>query len=537
MEKGRGYRKRAERLLATYRTSGLLLLGMAIALAVLSPVVWLVLRAADLGIGRIGHLLLRPTAIETLVNSVALVGVVTGGSILIGVPLAILVVRTDVPVPRAVTVVGALPIVVPSYIGAFAFVSAFGPQGILADALGPLGGIVPTIYGFEGAALVLTLFTYPYVFIATRAALLTFDARLVEAARTLDRGRLQAFRAITLPRILPGIAGGALLVALYTLSDFGTPAIMHFDTFTRVIFVEYNTFARDLAALLSLQLLAVTALVLAIESRIGSADAEAYTTRSRGGDEALQVSLGRWRWPALLFPALVGTVTLAVPLAVLVGWLLLGSAGVGGAAGFQLTYALNSVSVSAAAALLATLAALPVAYLSAHRGGRLARLIERSTYVGYAMPGIVLGLALVYFGAAYVPALYQTIPLLLFAYLVRFLPQSVSTVRSSLLQVDTQLVESARTLGTTPLRAFRRVTLPLVLPGVAAGGALVFLTTMKELPATLMLHPTGFETIVTYLWTIQASGSYGSAAVPAILLVGLSGLSIFVLLERGRFDV
>jgi iron(III) transport system permease protein len=529
-------RQRATRLLGS-PSRGLLVLGAAIALAVLSPVVWLVLRASDVGVGRAGGLLLRPTAIEALVNSVALVAVVTAGSILIGVPLALLVVRTDLPFDRFVTVLGALPIVVPSYIGAFAFVSAFGPQGLLADALGPLGTLVPTIYGFEGTALVLTLFTYPYVFIATRAALLTFDARLVEAARTLDRGRLQTFRAITLPRILPGIAGGALLVALYALSDFGTPAIMHFDTFTRVIFVEYNTFARDLAALLSLQLLAVTALILAIESSIGSNDAEAYTTRSRGGDEAMQVSLGRWRWPALLFPVLVGTVTLIVPLSVLVWWLLRASGGVGGVGSFQMTYALNSVSVSAAAALLATLAALPVASLAAHRSGRLAQAIERSTYVGYAMPGIVLGLALVYLGAAYAPVLYQTIPLLLFAYVVRFLPQSVSTVQSSLLQVDSTLVESARTLGASPTKAFRRVTLPLVMPGIAAGGALVFLTTMKELPATLMLHPTGFETIVTYLWTIQASGSYGKAALPAILLVGLSGLSIFVLLERGRFDV
>ena len=537
MEMGARLSSLLDRDEGSQRGAGLQLLAAAIAVAVLSPVVWLVLRAGDIGLDRASRLLVRPTAVEALVNSVALVAVVTAGSILIGVPLAVLLVRTDVPFRRFFTVVVSLPIVVPSYIGAFAFVSAFGPQGLFADALGPLTGSLPTIYGFEGAALVLTLFIYPYVFIGTRASLLSFDARLVEAARTLNHGRWEAFRRITLPRIVPGIAAGALLVALYTLSDFGTPAIMQFDTFTRIIFVEYNTFARDLAALLSIQLLAVTAVILAVESRVGADDAAAYRSRGRGGNEAIRISLGRWRWPAALFPALVGAVTLLVPLGVLLLWLFRSQPAYGGGTAFHWTYATNSVGLSVAAAAVATLAAIPGAYVAIHRRGWFSTLIERATFVGYAMPGIVLGLALVYFGSAYAPVLYQTVPLLIFAYLVRFLPQSVSTIRSSMLQLDPRLVESARTLGADPMSSFRRVTLPLVFPGIVAGAALVFLTTMKELPATLMLHPTGMDTIVTYIWLVQAAGTYGRAAVPALILVGLSGLSMFVLLHGGRYDV
>ncbi|MFB6267002.1 MAG: ABC transporter permease [Halodesulfurarchaeum sp.] len=516
------------------RRSALPLLGAAIAAAVLSPVLWLFLRAADIGLWRSLGLLVRPTAIEALVNSVALVVVVTAGSIALGVPLAVLTVRTDLPFRRFWTVVVSLPIVVPSYIGAFAFVSAFGPHGLLADALGPLGSSLPVIYGFEGAALVLTLFIYPYVYLGTRAALLSFDVRLVEAARTLDTGQWEAFRRITLPRIVPGIAAGALLVALYTLSDFGTPAIMHFDTFTRVIFVEYNTFARDLAALLSIQLLAVTALILAVESRVGS-DQSDYASRFRGRGESMRLSLGRWRWPLTLLPATVALLALVVPLGVLVLWLFESGSAYGGTQ-FQWSYVLHSVGLAAGAALLATAAAIPVAYLATQRAGLFSRLVERATYVGYAVPGIVLGLALVYLGSAHLPFLYQTIPLLLFAYLVRFLPQSVSTVRSSFLQLDPRLIEAARTLGQPPRRAFRRVTLPLILPGVIAGAALVFLTTMKELPATIMLHPTGFHTIVTFIWLVQGTGAYGRAAVPALLLVGVSGLSMVLILFRGRYD-
>jgi iron(III) transport system permease protein len=173
-----------------------------------------------------------------------------------------------------------------------------------------------------------------------------------------------------------------------------------------------------------------------------------------------------------------------------------------------------------------------VAYCSARTNSRLSRLFERATYVGYAAPGIVLGLALVYAGVRYVPMLYQTLPLLLFAYVVRFLPQAVGATRSSVLQVDPKLVEAGRTLGDTAFGAFHRVTLPLIAPGVVAGAALVFLTTMKELPATLLLHPTGFKTLVSYIWQVQSAGYYGQAAVPALVLVGVSALSMVVLLSR-----
>jgi iron(III) transport system permease protein len=183
-----------------------------------------------------------------------------------------------------------------------------------------------------------------------------------------------------------------------------------------------------------------------------------------------------------------------------------------------------------AAAAATVVVALPVAYYAGRSDSTVARLAERSTYVGYAMPGIVLGLALVFFGTRYAPGLYQTLPLLVFAYVVRFLPQAVGTTRSSVLGVDADLVGAARVLGEGPGGAFRRVTLPLIAPGVLAGAMLVFLTTMKELPATLILHPTGFTTLVTYIWRVQETGYYGRAAVPALVLVAVSGLSMVVLL-------
>ncbi len=509
------------------------LLAAGVAAAVLSPVAWLVLRAATVGPREAVRLTLSSNTVSVLANSLALTATVTAASVLVGVPLAVVTVQTDLPFRRFWTITVALPLVVPSYVGAFAVVSAFGPGGEFAAVLAPLGIRVPTVYGFTGTALVLTAFVYPYVFLTTRASLLSFDTRQLEAARTLDAGYRRTFREVVAPQVAPGVTAGALLVALYTLSDFGTPAVMRFDTFTRVIFVELGTFAADHATLLSLQLLGVTAVILAIESKVGPGEADGYGS-SVGSNVVIE--LGRWRWVAAFGLAGVAVVTLGVPVGVLAVWLVRSGPGyAGGGLAFEFQFVTNSVAAAGGAAVATTLAAAPIAYYAGRSDTRFGQLIERPTYVGYAMPGVVLGLALVYFGTQYAPVVYQTLPLLVFAYVVRFLPQAVGATHSSVVAVDRELVGAARTLGASPARAFRRVTLPLIAPGVLAGGALVFLTTMKELPATLILQPAGFTTLVTYIWRVQEAGYYGQAALPALALVVVSGLSMLVIL-RGETD-
>jgi len=515
------------------RGVGLTLLAAAIAAVLVVPIAWLVFDAARLG-GRAISLTVDPRTGQVLLRSVALVAVVTAGSVLIGVPLAILTAQTDLPFSRSFTVLSALPLVVPSYLGAFAAVSAFGPHGEFADALAHLGiGSVPTIYGFAGAAAVLTLYTYPYVFLTTRASLLSLDASLLSAARTLDCGRLEAFRRVTLPQILPGIAAGALLVALYTLSDFGTPNLMRVQVFTQFIYAQAtDAFARDYAVLLSVHLVAVTALILALESRIGADDAGAYASRGHRGGAT--VSLGVWRYPATLLPVGVTALAIVLPIAIFGTWLLRGGVGYSvGVPEFAWSYGWNSVLVALFATGVSALVALPIGVRSATGDSRVAAVADRVSYVGYAIPGIVVGIALLRSSLEVAPeTIYKTLPLLIFAYVVRFVPQAVGSIRASTMQVDPRLTEAARTLGTSPVAAFRRVTLPMIAPGIATGGALVFLTTMKELPATLLLAPSGFDTLVTYIWRVQEIGAYGQAAIPALVLVGVSALSMAVVLAQ-----
>ncbi len=512
---------------------GLTLLAGAIAASMVFPLTWLLLQAANVQPDRAWQLLASPRTFDVLFNSILLMAGVTAASVLVGVPLAYLTVRTDLPFRRFWTIAVALPLVVPSYIGAFTFVSAFGPRGEFHSILAPLGiERLPEIYGLPGSILVITLYTYPYVYLTTRAALLSFDTSLVDAARTLNHGRWRTFRRVTLPHLRPAIAAGALLAALYAVSDFGTPAIMRLSVFTREIYVENQMFGREYASLLSLQLLAIVLVVLALESRIRPD--ENIQSDGSGRSSASRVALGKWRWPATLLPAAVSSLALVVPIWILGLWVVRSGSGGRADLAFEWSYAFNSVAVSFVTALVAAAAALPVAYFAAKHASPLATVFERATYVGFAVPGIVLAFALVYFGTGYAPAIYQTLPLLVFAYVVRFMPQAVGAIRTTTLQIDPTLVESARTLGDAPLGAFRRVTLPLIAPGVSAGAALVFLTTMKELPATLVLRPAGFETLVTQIWRAQEAAYFQYAAVPALLIIVVSGLSMVIMLSQER---
>ncbi|MFC4405791.1 ABC transporter permease [Haloarchaeobius iranensis] len=519
---------------------GLSLASAAVAAAVASPFIWVLLAASNVPFSRALEIVTRDTTVDMFVNSTIMVAGVTVFSILLGVPLAYLTVRTNLPGRRVWTVLVTLPLVIPSYIGAFVFTSAFGEGGDVNEFLAPFGvPQIPDVTGLEGAVLVITLYTYPYVYITARAGLKTVDTTLVDAARTLRHSRLQAVRRVVLPQLQPAIAAGALLTALYALSDFGTPAIMGYNVFTTVIESATQRGSStggsglDRAALLSLQLLTVTAVILAVENRTRSN--EQFASGRQGGQASL-ARLGPWKWPALALCSLVVLVSIVLPVLILVGWLLAGPEP-GWRVPFELSNLTDSLTLSVAAAVVATIAGLPIAYLSANHDTRVGKLTERVSYFGYAAPGVVVAFALIYLSTRTFPSLNQALPLLIFAYVVRFLPQSVGSTRASFLQVNPALPEAARTLGRSSVGAFRSVTLPLAAPGLLGGAALVFLTTMKELPVTLLLRPTRYETLVIAVWQAHRAQAFYDAAVPALILLGVSAVSIFVILSQEGYDV
>lgn len=509
----------------------LVVAGLVVAGLALLPLVYLVVRA--LGVeGSSLDLVFRPRTVTVALSTVALAVLVGAGTIAVGVPLAWLTTRTDLPGRWLWTILVVVPLAIPSYVVGFAFIAAFGPRGALQALLAPFGvERLPSIGGLFGATLVLVLAAYPYVLLSTRAAILRTDPAVEEAARTLGDRRSTVFRRVTLPILVPGIAAGALLAVLYALSDFGAVSLLQFDSFSRAIYVQYRaSFDRSLAAILALMLVGMTLTVTWVEGRL-RARAGAFGREGRVARRApTVVPLGRWRWPALLFCAAVVVLALAVP-AGTIGWWLVRGVAQGEPIQLVADATVNSFLVGTGAALGAAILAIPVGLLVARHPSWAASFVERATYTSYALPGIVIALAVIFLATTTVPVLYQTLALLVVAYAVRFLPQVVGSIRVALVSVGPRLEEAGRTLGDGPLRAFVRLTLPFLRPALVAGGALVFLTTVKELPMALLLGPIGFETLATEIWDAASEGFYARAAAPAALLLCLSAGTVALLLR------
>ncbi|WP_238412530.1 ABC transporter permease [Saccharothrix deserti] len=471
----------------------------------LTPLAYLAVRSFDRGVGEVGRVLLRARTLDLAVRSLALAGAVTVACVVIGVLGAWLVVRSDLVGRHVAGVLLVLPLAVPSYVAGFTWVA-----------------LLPDLTGFAGAFLVLTLVSFPYVLLPVAAALRTADPAVEEVARSLGRTSAQTFFSVTLRQIRPAATAGGLLVALYALSDFGAVSLMRYEAFTLGIYTSYRaTFDRTPAAILGCVLV-----VLAIALTVGERRARGAAAATRGPRRAVTVPLGRARVPALVGTAALVVVSLGVPVFSLGWWLAAGRSTMGDD---LLTTTLNTVTVSALGAALTIVMALPVGVLAARHRGALVRGVELAGFAGHALPGITIGLALVFFGIRFAPGLYQTTPMLAFAYAVLFLPLAVGAVRTAVAHAPPVLEDVSRSLGKGRTATRLRVTVPLAAPGILAGAALVFLTCAKELPATLLLRPTGVDTLATELWTKTEVAAYAAAAPYAAVLLVVAAIPAVVL--------
>lgn len=473
------------------------------------PLLYLVVRVAGAGADRVASALLRPRVAELVGNSLLLATSVTLTAVAVGVPIAWLLARAALPVRGLWLALAALPLAVPSYLAAYGWLAA-----------------VPQLQGFWAAWFVLTGVGVPYVVLPATAALRAASSSFDDVARTLGRRPLAAFATGTWPQIAPAVSVGALLVFLYTLSDFGGVALFRFPVLTTAIHQAFGaSFDRDYAIVLASVLVAIALAVVAVEQMLRRRAAPAVAVQRRPATAHLGAAAPA-AYALLALPALL---VAGVPTGVLIARAVDATALRGFDPAEFLSALAGTVVFATSGAAIAVLLALPIGVLAARYRGRRVRAVETAAVLPLGIPGVVIGLSLVFFSLTVVPWWYQTAIVLAFAYGVMFLPKAVGGVRSAVAQVPTALEDVSRTLGRGALTTWWTVTARLARPGTLAAVLLVAVTAMKELPATLMLRPTGTDTLATELWSRTDVAAYGAAAPYALGLLAVASVPAYLL--------
>jgi len=497
------------------RPVALLTVSYLVAAILALPLVFLLIEAQGAGTAEVAHLIFRPLTGTLLWNTVRLTVVVTVACAVLGTAAAWCVERTDLPGRRAWAVLVVVPLAIPD------FVVSFGWNSLWTWA-----------HGFRGAVLVMTLAVYPLVYLPVAASLRSADPGQEEVARSLGSGRVKTFVRITLGQAKGAIVGGCLLVTLVLLAEYGAFEIVGYQTFTTEIFTEFNGYSLAASCALSLVLVLLSLLVLAGE---GVLRGRGRVSRSGPERRSPPLRLGWARWLVLaLFAALV-LLALGVPVGSALYWMAAGlpPALSGGANVSLLDAAGHTALYGGAAGALATVMAVPVALLAIRHSGRMRHALERSTYLVLGMPGVVIAFALSYFTERYAAGFgYGTSMLLIACYAIMFFPLALVGVKASLARAPVSLDEVARSLGQRRLAVLLRVTLRLAGPGLVAAFCLVFLSAVTELTATLLLIPTGTQTLATQFWAYESNLSYSQAAPFALVMIIVAAVPSYVL---GRF--
>lgn len=488
------------------------------------PILYIIVRSMDADLER-WKTLFDTRIPQLLWNTLSLTFVVTFCSILIGVFLSVLVCRTDLPGHKWWNWLLSLPLIIPPYVGAMTYIIMFGPRGWFEDWF----GTSLSIFSFWGTAFVLTGFTYPYVYLIVSASLKKMNRNLEEVGRISGYTSVGVLWKVTLPLLRPAIGAGAILVALYVLSDFGAVAMLRFTTFTAAIYFQMGSFDRSGAAILSLILIMITVIFLWLQYQ--SKRKMKFYTSEGSIQKPERISLGKGKGFALLFVLLIFFLFTILPFVVLIYWSYIGFSDGTIDARFW-GYVYNSFSVSAMTALIAVMLAFPLVYVKSRYQSFSSRIVELVSYAGYSLPGVIVALGVVFTFLHFVPALYGTIVVLITAYILRFLPKAMQAADSSLSQISPRIDEAALSLGKSPFTTMTNVVLVLMKPGIFAGAALVFVSVIKELPATLLLRPAGYDTLAVRIWIEASEGFYQMAAPSALLIIAVSIIPLRWMLKQ-----
>ncbi|MDX1586048.1 MAG: iron ABC transporter permease [Balneolaceae bacterium] len=491
------------------------------------PLVYLVIRAFGASPEMLQNVVFRERNLRLLGNTLLLAAAVLVVDTLIALPLAYLSVRCKVIGRRAITVLGVLPLAIPGYVMAYAFMGLGGYNGSLQEWFGLA---LPRISGFWGSLLVLSLCTFPYLYLNLRTALLGMDQSIEEASRSLGHDAKSTFTKVVLPQLRPAYLAGALLVSLHVFGDFGTVSLMRFETFSYALYLQYiSAYDRIYAAWLALMLLGLTTAALVLEYRL--LKKAIFHRLGRGAARAKTfLELGPWKPVAYTFIAILFVVAIVLPVSSITFWV--NQTALASVAGDLWESFGNSVKASAPAAVLTTLLALPLAYIGVRYETKLSNPIERVAYLGYATPPLAFALAFVFFSLYVSTTLYQSLLLLVIVYSLHFLAEAIGPLRSALYQAPPQYEEAAQSMGYSSTKSFFKVTLPLLRGGIIAASSLVFLSAMKELSITFLLSPIGFNTLALSAWSYTGEAMFAKAAPFALTILLFSALFVGFLFTK-----
>lgn len=506
----------------------LLIPAVLAALAMVIPLIYLALRAFQAEPDMLMELVFRQRNLDLLLNTLKLTFGVLLLATLMAMPTAWLVTRTNIRFKKTITLLAIVPLAVPGYVMAYALMGLGGHYGVFAQLF---GWQLPRISGYSGAVLALGFYTFPYLFLNLRAALLGLDRSLEESAQSLGYSRREIFFRILLPHLAPSLMAGWLVIGLYVMGDFGAVALMRYEAFSYAIYTQISgSFDRFYAAWLSLMLLGLAGSFVLMETfvlkRKRLASVGSGIARLKAPMQLGWLAVPAWGYLLLVFLASVG-----LPVMILVYWLLLAPPDLSFFLQVPGTF-LRSAAAAFPAALVAALFALPIAYLLVRYPSRISTAIERSTYVGYALPPLTLALAMVFFSLHTAYFLYQTLALLIFTWAIATLALAMGPIRSSLMQTRANLEEASFSLGHGAFSTFWHVVFPRLKRGILASIALVFLFCMKELPITFLLAPTGYTTLAVTVFTRTSEGLMAEAAPFAAAIVIFSSLSVGMVLNR-----
>jgi len=480
------------------------------------PIIYLFIRAAQKPFGQTIDLLFREKTSRVLGTTAILVLAVVVLTLLIGVTLASALHFIRLPFRSLLIIPTVLPLAIPSYVFTYTWIA-----------------FIPGFSGTFAAIFILTLSTLPYVILATLAGLRSVDESQIEVARSLGLTNTEIFLRVVLPQIKGYISAGVLLTALYTLSDFGAVSLLNVESLTVTIQNLYRaSYDRGAAAVIALVLIAFSTIVVIIDDRVKNRAKAGEAVKAPTSKKVFIESKGT-RFFTLLLLAVLFILSIVIPFIVLITRFLDNRVAINWPD--LLSASLSTLLVAAIGAMIALVLAAPLGILLSGRSDKFNRFAQRIITIGHGLPGVVVGLALVSVGSK-LGVIYQSIFFLGFAYALLFLAKLVASINASLARVPSGVKDVATSLGANPWAVIKKVVAPIAAPGISLGTILVFLTAMKELPVTLMLRPTGFETLATEIWSSAAINRFNEAAPYALILVLIAALPTFLISRPDKAD-